>query len=174
AWPPGTAWPPPGPVPPPPPGPPPGPPDVLRAVGAGVLNLSGLGLGHLALRQWPLAAVCVAATAGLAFTALPPGPEGVPGALVAAWAAVAVLATADAARRALRRPLPGWPRPALAPGLGLVLPAVPAGGAVAYERARDEAVEEMLLERLARTDALAERAAGCRAAPSRTALRCGP
>ncbi|MGW8942815.1 hypothetical protein [Streptomyces koyangensis] len=161
-WPPGNAWPPPPPgaAPPPPPGPPPGPPDALRAVGAGVLNLSGLGLGYLALRQWLLAGVCVVATAGLAFAALPASPDGVPGALVVAWAAVALLAAADAARRALRRPLPGWPRPALALGLGLVLLAVPAGGAVAYESARDEAVEEMLLERLAKTDALAEKAAG--------------
>ncbi|MGW5393898.1 hypothetical protein [Streptomyces koyangensis] len=71
-WPPGNAWPPP----PPPPGPPPGPPDALRAVGAGVLNLSGLGLGYLALRQWLLAGVCVVATAGLAFAALPASPDG--------------------------------------------------------------------------------------------------
>ncbi|MFD5186366.1 tol-pal system YbgF family protein [Streptomyces sp. NPDC058372] len=125
-----------------------------------MLNLSGLGLGYLALRRWPLAAVCMAATAGLAFAALPARPEGVPGALVAAWVAVAVLAAADGARRALRRPLPGWPRPALVLGLGLVLLAVPAGGTVAYGSARDEAVEEMLLERLAKTDALAQRAAG--------------
>ncbi|MCR0986096.1 hypothetical protein [Streptomyces albidoflavus] len=99
------------------------------------------------------------ATGGLLLAALPASPDGVPGVFVAAWVAVAVLAAADAARRALRRPLPGWPRPALALVLGLVLLAVPAGGAVAYESARDEAVEEMLLERLARTDALAERAA---------------
>ncbi|UYM23625.1 hypothetical protein NQP46_08450 [Streptomyces albus] len=125
-----------------------------------MLNLSGLGLGYLALRQWLLAGVCVVATAGLLLAALPASPDGVPGLFVAVWAAVAVLAAADAARRALRRPLPGWPRPALALVLGLVLLAVPAGGAVAYESARDEAVEEMLLERLAKTDALAERASG--------------
>lgn len=58
------------PVPPMPPGPPPGPADAWRAVGVGLLNLSGLGLGYALIRRPLLTLVCWAATGLLLFTVL--------------------------------------------------------------------------------------------------------
>jgi hypothetical protein len=150
---------------PPPPGRPPtvGPPpqaDPGRAVGAGLLNLSGLGLGYVLLRQWAGAAVCVAATAALLVTALPADVEGVPGWAVAGYAVLLVLAALDGARRGLRarRALPV--RPAVAVVAGAALLAVPVSGVVLYRGAQHEAVEEMLLGRLAAADALVRPADG--------------
>ncbi|MFF9900784.1 hypothetical protein [Streptomyces longispororuber] len=130
-------------------------PEPLRAVAAGLLNLTGLGLGYVLLRAWLPAALCWAATAALLATALPADVDGVPGGVLVGYLTVLVLAAADAVRRA-RRTAIGWTRlrAPLAAVLGVVLLAVPAGGAFAYETAQDEAVEDMLLERLAKADRL--------------------
>lgn len=145
-----------GPVPPPPShapavGPPP-PGAPLRAVGAALLNLTGLGLGYALLGRWARAVVCWAATAALLWAALPADPDGVPGGVLAGYLLVLVLAAADGARIARRSALGGAWRPVLAVGLGVVLLAVPAGGAAVYGSARDEAREQMLLDRLAAGD----------------------
>ncbi|MGW1026214.1 hypothetical protein ACWD4J_21400 [Streptomyces sp. NPDC002577] len=129
-------------------------PDPWRAVAVGLLNLTGLGLGYVLLGRWLRAVACWAATAVLLLVALPADIDGVPGGALVGYAVVVVVAAADGARTALRTPL----RPALsaplAAVLGLVLLAVPAGGAVAYDSARDDAIEQMLLDRLAKTDKL--------------------
>ncbi|WP_146065822.1 hypothetical protein [Streptomyces sp. SM13] len=145
-----------GPVPPPPShapsvGPPP-PGAALRAVGAALLNLTGLGLGYALLGRWVRAAGCWAATAALLWVALPADPDGVPAGVLVGYLLVLVLAAADGARIARRSALGGAWRPVMAVGLGVVLLAVPAGGAVVYGSARDEAREQMLLDRLAAGD----------------------
>lgn len=143
-------------------GPPPAPPapDALRALSAGLLNLTGLGLGYVLLKRWLLAALCWAATAALLFVAFPAEVDGVPGGVLIGFIAFLVLAAADGARRALRTHQ-RWPlRTPLAVGLGLVLLAVPAGGVIAYDVARDEAVEEMLLARLDKADKIVTAADG--------------
>ncbi|MDF6018836.1 hypothetical protein [Streptomyces sp. JH34] len=158
AW--GPAQPPPPPARPPTPptaGPPPG--GVLRAVAAGLLGLSGLGLGHVLVRRWGRAAVSWGATAVLLLVALPADPDGVPAALVAAYLLLLVLAGADAARIALRTEFRPWSRPALAVVLGLLLLGVPVAGTAAYGSARDEAVEQQLLGRLEEGDDLVAQAA---------------
>ncbi|MFD4529991.1 hypothetical protein ACFWP7_40030 [Streptomyces sp. NPDC058470] len=141
-------------------------PDPLRALAVALLNLSGLGLGYVLLRRWLAAALCWAVTAVLLLIALPADPDGVPGGLVVAYVIFLLLTAGDGARRGLRAPAEPAPPETRAPGrsgllrppvvlaLGLVLLAVPAGGAVAYDAARDEAVEQMLLDRLADADAL--------------------
>ncbi|UUU33120.1 hypothetical protein JIX56_26430 [Streptomyces sp. CA-210063] len=128
--------------------------DPWRAAAAGLFNLSGLGLGYVLLRRWPQAAVCWIATGWLLVAALPADPDGVPGGAVWAYGLVLVLAAIHGAwlARRTRLTLP-W-RSTVAAGLGLVLLAVPAGGAVGYEAAREEAYQQMLLDRLARTDRL--------------------
>ncbi|GAB2961543.1 hypothetical protein GCM10023080_022270 [Streptomyces pseudoechinosporeus] len=130
------------------------PPDPWRAAAAGLFNLSGLGLGYVLLRRWPLAALCWIATACLLVAALPADPDGVPGGAVWAYGLVLVLAAVHGAwlGRRTRMTLPV--RPMVAAGLGLVLLAVPAGSAVGYEAAREEAYQQMLLDRLAKTDRL--------------------
>ncbi|NBM16275.1 hypothetical protein GUY61_11610 [Streptomyces sp. GC420] len=134
----------------------------MRAVAVALLNLSGLGLGYLLLRRWIPAVLCWIATAVLLVIALPADPDGVPGGLLLAYLLFLLLAAADGARGALRRPAgapdpgPARLRPPLAVALAVALLAVPAGGAVAYDAARDEAVERMLLDRLAAVDALVE------------------
>jgi hypothetical protein len=142
--------------------PPRGPADPLRAVAVALLNLGGLGLGYALMRRWIAMAVCLAATAALLLVALPADPDGVPGGVVAGYLAVLVLAAAHGALRALRTPLRVPPRrPPSAPIaalLGLVLLAVPVGGALAYGSARDEATQKMLLDRLAAADALVQAA----------------
>ncbi|WP_371625919.1 hypothetical protein OG245_26420 [Streptomyces sp. NBC_01116] len=145
-----------GPVPPPPPrapavGPPP-PGAPLRMAGAALLNLTGLGLGYALVGHWVRAAVCWAATAVLLWAALPADPDGVPGGVLAGYLLVLVPAAADGARIARRSALGGAWRPVLAVGLGVVLLAVPTGGAAVYGSARDEARERMLLDRLAAGD----------------------
>ncbi|MGW5868873.1 hypothetical protein ACWFRJ_42795 [Streptomyces sp. NPDC055239] len=147
----------------PPPYAPPAPqpaPDALRALSAGILNLTGLGLGYVLLKQWFLAALCWAATATLLFLALPAEVDGVPGGVLIGFVAFLLLAAADGARRALRTSQ-NWPlRTPLVFGIGLVLLAVPAGGVIAYDAARDEAVEEMLLDRLDKADKIVTAADG--------------
>ncbi|WP_353945462.1 hypothetical protein ABII15_30405 [Streptomyces sp. HUAS MG91] len=147
--------------PPQPPAAPPGPPDPVRAVAAGLLNLSGLGLGYALLRHWALTALCLAATAGLLIVALPADAGGVPAWAVAGYLALLLIAALDGARRGLRAPSTAVRvRPVAALVLGVLLLAVPAGGAVGYGALRDDAVQAMLLDRLERTDALVERASG--------------
>ncbi|MFD3516713.1 hypothetical protein [Streptomyces sp. NPDC058657] len=123
-----------------------------------MLNLSGLGLGYVLLRQWAGAAVCLAVTAALLVLALPADVDGVPGWAVLGFLAVTVLAALDGARRGLRTRKALPMRSYVAVGLGVVLLAVPAGGAAGYGWARDEAVEKMLLGRLAETDKVVARA----------------
>jgi hypothetical protein len=127
--------------------------DAGRAVGAGLLNLSGLGLGYVLLRQWPLAGVCVAATVGLAVYALPADVDGVAGWAVLGYLALLVLAALDGARRGLRARAPLPVKPYVALALGVVLLALPVSGTVFYRGAQDEAVQELLLARLASADA---------------------
>ncbi|MEU8886924.1 hypothetical protein [Streptomyces sp. NPDC048442] len=122
------------------------------------MNLSGLGLGYVLLRQWVPAGMCLAATAALLVLVLPADVDGTSGWLVVGYAVLLVLAALDGARRGLRarRPLPV--RPYLAVMLGVVLLAVPAGGVVVYRGAQHEAVEKMLLGRLAEADRVVARA----------------
>ncbi|MFC8225522.1 hypothetical protein [Streptomyces sp. NPDC057287] len=159
---PGHTWgieqPPPPPARPPAVGPPP-PGAALRCVAAGLLNLSGLGLGHVLVRRWGRAAVSWAATGLVLLVALPADPDGVPSALVAGYLLLLVLAGADAARIALRTDVGRWPRPVLACALGLLLLGVPAAGTLAYGSARDEAVEQELLGKLEEGDDLVAKAA---------------
>ncbi|WP_428951525.1 hypothetical protein [Streptomyces sp. cg35] len=142
-----------------PPRPAPGPAEPARALAAGLLNLCGLGLGYLYLRRWLLAALCLAATAALLVVALPADPDGVPRWALVGYLALLLLAAADGARRGLRAPATAVrARPVAVVAVAVALLAVPAGGAVAYGGLRDDAVEEMLLDRLAATDALVEAA----------------
>ncbi len=133
--------------------------DPWRIAAAGLFNLGGLGLGYVLLRRWPQAALCWVATGWLLVGALPADPEGMPDAAVWTYVLVLVLAALHGAWLA-RRTRMAWPwRPAVAAGLGLALLAVPAGGAMGYEAAREEAYQQMLLDRLARTDRLVTTAA---------------
>lgn len=146
--------PPPPPAPPRPTGPPP-PSGHVAAVA--LLNLTGLGLGYVLLREWLRLAVSLAVTALFLFLVLPADTDGVPDVFVALYVLVLIGAALDGARLA-RGPAPRPPlvlpalRPALAVALALVLLTIPVGGAVAYEAAQDEAVERMLLDRLAEAD----------------------
>lgn len=141
-------------VPPMPSSPPPAPPDRLRSVAVGLLNLSGLGLGYALTRRWLLTAVCWVATAVLLLVALPADPDGVSGPLVVLYVVFLVFAAAHGALVGLRTRL-AWPAAApIAIVLGLVLLAVPAGGVVLYDNARDEATQQMLLDRLEKADQL--------------------
>ncbi|MFF7180811.1 hypothetical protein [Streptomyces sp. NPDC008121] len=155
-----------GAVPPPPVGPPrvPPPPGEARpaqAALAGLLNLSCLGLGYVLLRQWALAAVCWAATAVLLLLALPADVDGVPTGVLVGYGLFLLAAAADGARRGLRAPARSLALPAALPiALALALLVVPVGGTLAYGAARDEAVEQSLLDRLAAADALVKSAEG--------------
>ncbi|MFF7754672.1 hypothetical protein ACFZCP_36790 [Streptomyces sp. NPDC007971] len=141
-------------MPPMPSAPPPAPPDGWRAVAVAVLNLSGLGLGYALLRRWVLAAVCWAATAVLLFVALPADADGVPGAALAVYVLLVLLAAVHGAFAGLRTRLT-WPgRAPLALLLGVLLLAVPAFGTVWYDDAHDEAVQQALLDRLDHADHL--------------------
>ncbi|WP_330455796.1 hypothetical protein OIB37_02305 [Streptomyces sp. NBC_00820] len=141
-------------VPPMPQGPPPAPPDALRAVAVGLLNLSGLGLGYALVRRRVAMATCWAATAVLLFVALPADADGVPAFALAFYALFLVLAAVHGAFTGLRTRTV-WPgRAPLALLLGVLLLAVPAGGAVWYDHAREEAVQQALLERLQHADEL--------------------
>ncbi|MCC5477682.1 hypothetical protein [Streptomyces barringtoniae] len=142
------------PLPPMPSSPPPAPPDAWRATAVALLNLSGLGLGYALLRRWVLMALCWTATAVLLLVAVPADADGVPGAALAGYAAVLLLAALHGALAGLRTRLA---RPAGAPLallLGVLLLAVPAGGALWYRNAHHEAVEQALLDRLDKADHL--------------------
>lgn len=163
----GPPLPPPPPVPPaPPPHPPRQPPppaapaDPLRAAAVALLNLSGLGLGYALMRRWIPLAACLAATTALLVIVLPADPDGVPAGLLAGYLALLALAAAHGAFLGLRTGLLWPPRAPLALALGLVLLAAPAGGAVLYDKARDDAVQRMLLDRLDAADRLVEQARG--------------
>jgi hypothetical protein len=128
--------------------------DQWRAAAAGLFNLGGLGLGYVLLRRWPQAALCWVATGCLLVAALPADPDGLPDGAVWAYVLVLVSAAVHGAWLARRtRLMVPW-RSTVAAGLALVLLAVPAGGAVGYEAAREEAYQQMLLDRLAETDRL--------------------
>nr|WP_225828083.1 hypothetical protein [Streptomyces sp. TML10] len=134
--------------------PPPAPPDAGRAVAVALLNLSGLGLGYALLRRWVPTAVCWAATGALLIFALPADADGVPGAAVAGYAVLLLAAAVHGGFAGLRTRL-AWPgRVPLALVLGVLLLAVPAGGTLWYQDARDEAEEQALLGRLERADDL--------------------
>ncbi|WP_299529007.1 hypothetical protein [uncultured Streptomyces sp.] len=150
--------PPPLPAAPPPQGPPP-PGAALRSAAAGLLNLSGLGLGYLLTRAWLRAAACLAATVILLLVAFPADPDGVPAGWLAGYVLVLLVAAVDGARTARRTPVAGSWKPVLAAALGLVLLAAPLGGTLLYRSAHDEAVEEMLLDRLHDADDMVETAA---------------
>ncbi|MFJ7965318.1 hypothetical protein [Streptomyces sp. NPDC096324] len=144
-------------VPPMPTAPPPGPAHPWRAVAVALLNLSGLGLGYAVVRRWALMAVCWVATGILLLVALPADPDGVPGTAVVVYLVFLVLAAAHGASVGLRSRLALLPSALTAAVLGLVLLAVPATGVVLYDGARDEATEQMLLDRLDRADELVEK-----------------
>ncbi|MGW3911993.1 hypothetical protein ACWEBX_10800 [Streptomyces sp. NPDC005070] len=144
-------------VPPMPTAPPPGPAHPWRAVAVALLNLSGLGLGYAVVRRWALMAVCWVATGILLLVALPADPDGVPGTAVVVYLVFLVLAAAHGASVGLRSRLALLPSALIAAVVGLVLLAVPAGGVVLYDGARDEATERMLLDRLDRADELVAR-----------------
>ncbi|MFI2762245.1 hypothetical protein ACH5A3_25800 [Streptomyces echinatus] len=148
--------PPPAPASPPPapPGPPPAPPDAWRAVAVALLNLSGLGLGYALLRRRVLTAVCWAATGTLLFVALPADADGVPGAALAGYAVLLSAAAVHGGLAGLRTRAARPGRAPLAVLLGVLLLAVPAGGALGYDDAHDEAVEQAILGRLERADRL--------------------
>ncbi|MEV7085311.1 hypothetical protein AB0O07_05305 [Streptomyces sp. NPDC093085] len=143
------------PAPPPvPPAAPQGPAEPVRAVAVALLNLSGLGLGYALLRRWVAAAVCWAVTGLFLLLALPADADGVPRGAVTGYALFLLATAAHGAVRGLRSPLAWPPRAPIAALLGLVLLAVPAGGVVFYQQAREEAVQQALLERLAEADKL--------------------
>lgn len=147
-------------VPPMPSAPPPGPADGLRAVGVGLLNLSGLGLGYALMRRPLLTLLCWAATGLLLFSVLPADPDGVSGTTLTVYVLFLLLTAAHGAFLGLRNRLV-WPaKSPLAIALGVLLLAVPVAGGLLYETARKEAVEEMLLDRLEKADALVDKASG--------------
>ncbi|MEU6976433.1 MULTISPECIES: hypothetical protein [unclassified Streptomyces] len=150
--------------PPPPPGPPPGPPNPVQAVAVALLNLSGLGLGYVLLRHWASAALCWAATVALLVVALPADPDGIPLGVLVAYGVFLLAVAADGARRGLRATpaaleAPGRAKLVLPVAIALVL-AVPGGGTFAYGAARDEAVEQQLMDRLTTADGLVKRVEG--------------
>ncbi|MFE3600931.1 hypothetical protein [Streptomyces sp. NPDC059142] len=147
------------PVPPPPsvpPAVPQGPADPLRAVAVALLNLSGLGLGYALTRRLPAMVLCWAATGLLLFVALPADPDGVSGGALTGYLLFLALAAVHGAALGLRTPLSWPPRAAVALVLGLALLAAPLGGVVLYDRAREEATQKMLLDRLGEADQLVE------------------
>lgn len=138
--------------------PPPG--AALRAVAAGLLNLTGLGLGHVLTGRWFRAVLCWVATGVLLLVALPADPDGVATGPIVGYVLVLVAAAVDGARIARRTAVGGSWRPVAAAGVGLVLLAAPAGGVVLYGSAQDEAVEQMLLDRLGESDRTVRAASG--------------
>lgn len=162
------------PMPPVPPSPPPAPADPLRAVAVALLNLSGLGLGYALVRSWIGMVLSWIATGILLLVALPADPDGVPGGLLIAYLVFLAITAAHGAVRGLRTRLAWPPQSPLALLLGLVLLAAPVGAVVVYGGARDEAVEQMLLDRLGKADRLVRTAKtqsfGTAEADFRTAL----
>ncbi|WP_327292258.1 hypothetical protein [Streptomyces sp. NBC_01198] len=153
--------------PPPPFGPPPmpaappvprEPADPLRAAAVGVLNLSGLGIGYLLTRRWIAFAVALIGTGVFLVSALPADPDGVSGGVLVAYLVFLVLTAVHGALRGLRTRLSFPPQAPLALLLGLVLLAVPAGAVVYYDGAKDDATQQMLLDRLDKADHLVQAA----------------
>ncbi|MER6071698.1 hypothetical protein ABT187_23180 [Streptomyces sp. NPDC001817] len=142
------------PLPPMPSSPPPAPPDAWRAAAVALLNLSGLGLGYALLRRWVLMAACWTATAVLLLVTVPVDADGVPGAALAGYAVLLLLAALHGGFAGLRTRLARPARAPLALLLGVLLLAVPAGGTLWYRDAHDEAVEQALLDRLDKADHL--------------------
>ncbi|MFE4367630.1 hypothetical protein ACFRMN_05115 [Streptomyces sp. NPDC056835] len=140
--------------PPTPPPPPPGPADPARAVAVALLNLTGLGLGYALMRRRLATAVCVIVTGVLLVIALPAEPDGVSGGVLTTYLVFLALAAGHGAVRGLRTPLAWPPRSPVAVLLGLVLLAAPVGGVVLYDGAREEATQQMLLDRLGEADQL--------------------
>ncbi|MBL1108562.1 hypothetical protein JK361_28920 [Streptomyces sp. 5-8] len=141
-------------APPGPASPPPAPPDPWRAAAAALLNLGGLGLGYALLRRPVLMAACWAATGAFLFVALPADADGIPGAALAGYAVVLSAAAVHGGFAGLRTRLARPGRAPLAVLVAVLLLAVPAGGALWYEDAHDEAVEQAILGRLERADDL--------------------
>ncbi|GHH65107.1 tetratricopeptide repeat protein [Promicromonospora soli] len=125
------------------------PPPSARPLTAALLNLSGFGLGYLHLRAWVRLVVALAATAGLAWVALPIGREpidlwwavGYLGAL-ALFALDAALLTRRRARRPARRRTVWSPR-AAGRAAWATLAVVPLLGA-AYVVTQHEVLEQHL------------------------------
>ncbi|MGP3637885.1 hypothetical protein ACTU45_31940, partial [Streptomyces sp. 24-1644] len=130
--------------------PPPG--AALRSAAVALLNLTGLGLGYALMGRWARAALCWAATGGLLLAALPAEADGVPAGIIVSFLFVLALAAADGAWTARRSAVGGSWRPLVAAGLGVVLLGVPVGGVAVYGSEQDEAVEQMLLDRLEKGD----------------------
>ncbi|MGW5349684.1 hypothetical protein ACWERV_04070 [Streptomyces sp. NPDC004031] len=158
---------PPTPPPPPPFGPPPMPPappvppapaDPLRAVAVGLLNLSGLGLGYLLTRRWLALAVALIGTGVFLVTVLPADADGVSGGMLVTYLVFLALTAVHGALRGLRTRLSFPPQAPLALLMGLVLLAVPAGAVVYYKGAKDDAVQQQLLDRLDKADKLVQTA----------------
>lgn len=78
-------------------------PPSARPLTAALLNLSGLGLGYLHLRAWVRLAVALAATAGLAWVALPIGRDPIAAWWAVGYVGVLALFALDAALLARRR-----------------------------------------------------------------------
>ncbi|WP_173315947.1 hypothetical protein [Streptomyces fulvorobeus] len=132
----------------------------MRSVAVALLNLTGLGLGYALMRRWARAALCWAATGGLLLAALPAEADGMSTGIVVAFVVLLALAAADGAWTARRTAVGGSWRPLVAAGLGVVLLGVPACAVVVYGSERDEAVEQMLLDRLEKGDRAVAAASG--------------
>lgn len=128
-----------------------------RPLTAALLNLSGLGLGYLHLRAWLRLAVALAATAGLAWVALPIGREP-----IAVWWALGYLGAlglfaldaALLARRRTRRETPQrtvWTPRAAGRTAWAALAIVPLLGA-AYVVTQHEVLEQHLAHDLAQAE----------------------
>ncbi|MFI0897521.1 hypothetical protein [Streptomyces sp. NPDC020983] len=132
--------------------------DPLRAAAVGLLNLSGLGIGYLVTRRWVALAVALVGTAVFLVTALPADPDGVSGGVLVTYLVFLVLTAVHGALRGLRTRLSFPPKAPLALVMGLVLLAVPAGAVVYYKGAKDDAVQQQLLDRLDKADKLVQAA----------------
>jgi hypothetical protein len=140
------------PIPPIPPAEPTAPADRWRAAASALLNLGGLGLGFALLRRWRPAVVCWLVTAILLVIALPVSSGGAPVAVVVLYLIFLVGAAVWGALRGLSRPLT-WPSNSRAAvGFAVALLVVPVGAVALYNNAHSEAVQRMLLSRLAQAD----------------------
>ena len=127
--------------------------DWWRAAAVALMNLSGLGIGYALMRRWKAAIWSWIATAILLLIALPATAGGVPIGVTVIYLAFLAAVAVHGGARGLRTPLSWPPRSQLAFGLAVVLLVVPVGGAVLYDDAHQEAVQQMLLKRLATADA---------------------